>query len=129
MGKIYEVKKGVVKEKDGPDEGKITPLGKDKLSLTIGGNKLEGTHMLPDDKIKWEENPNRVWRRFQDDDGDKNTKEKEKKQICSTGCGLTKTKTTNPWKKYRKSIQLKMKKSQMGKTKRPSKYLTWTKWK
>merc|ERR1711920_234512 len=121
MGKIYEVKKGVVKEKDGPDEGKITPLGKDKLSLTIGGNKLEGTHMLPDDKIKWEENPNRVWRRFQDDDGDKNTRKKKKKTNMLNGMWIDKNKDDEPLEKIQEIYSIENEKVTDGENEAPIK--------
>merc|ERR1712187_599708 len=116
--KIYDVKKLIVKETDGPDEGKITPLGKDKLSLTIGENKLEGTHMLPEDKIEWE--GDRVWRRFQDDGGDENTKE-EKKTNMLNGMWIDKNKDDEPLEKIQEIYSIENEKVTDGENEAPIK--------
>merc|ERR1712113_525665 len=64
--KIYTVKKGIVTE--GTRKGEIIPLKNNKLSLKIEEEELvEGTHSVPDDEIKWDDDV--VWRRFQDGDG------------------------------------------------------------
>merc|ERR1711920_1217606 len=97
-GKIYTMKKRIVKERDGPDDGEITPLGEDRLSLTMGEKKkLVGTHMLPDDKIQW--NDDGVWRRLRDDDGDKSKKDAGKMTNMLNGLWIDKDKDKDPLEK------------------------------
>merc|ERR1711933_489399 len=93
--------------------------GGDKLSLTIGENKLEGAHMLPDDKIEWEGDG--VWRRFQDDGGDENTKEEEKKTNMLNGMWIDKNKDDEPLEKIQEIYSIENEKVTDGENEAPIK--------
>merc|ERR1711933_666897 len=96
-----------------------TPRGGDKLSLTIGEEKLEGAHVLPDDKIEWEGDG--VWRRFQDDGGDGNTKEEEKKTNMLNGMWIDKNKDDEPLEKIQEIYSIENEKVTDGENEAPIK--------
>merc|ERR1712066_235876 len=74
---------------------------------------------LPDDKIKWEEN--RVWRRFQDDDGDKTRRKKKKKTNMLNGMWIDKNKDDEPLEKIQEIYSIENEKVTDGENKAPIK--------